>query len=213
MAKQDAPRQLLERRHQLGAGVSGADDDEGEQLSARPRVLGQRGGLEQVDDVIPDLDRVAGGLERERVLGDSRHHCDVGARAQRQDQPIVLNLLPERGPAVARDQLVTPEINGFDKHLAELYAPRAAEGTDRVDDVPRLDRAGRRLGEHRREEEEVSVADEGDVDGQGARTPLRQLEGGRDAGEPSTHDENPRRERRRAPGENTADRVTFRHTP
>jgi len=163
--------------------VSGTDDDESEQLSARPRVLGQRGCLEQVDDVIPDLDCVAAALNVSACSATPGTTATLGARpapgsADRTEPPAGAR------PAVARDQLVTPEINGFDKHLAELYAPRAAEGTDRVDDVPRLDRAGRRLGEHRCEEEKVSVADEGDMDGQGARTPLRQLDGGRDAGEP-----------------------------
>src|SRR5262245_24366011 len=136
------------------------DHDEREQLSASPRIVGQRGRLEQIDDVIPDPDGVTGGLERERVLRDSRYDPDVGARAHCENETIVLNFLPDGGPAMASDQPAATEIDAFDRHLTELDAEGAAEGADRIDDVSRLDRAGRRLGEHRREQKEDSVTDQ-----------------------------------------------------
>src|SRR5262249_33513793 len=204
-------RQLFECRHELGAGVSGADHDECEQLSASPGVVGQRGGLKQIDDVIPDSNRVAGSLEREPVFRDPRDDSDIGTRAERQDEAIVLNLLSERGPAMARDQPTTTDIDGFDRHFTELDAQGAAERPDRVDDVTRPDRPGSRLGEHRREEKEVSITDEGDMDWERAGASLCQLDGGRDAGEPSTHDEHPRRQGGGAPGQYTADPPPIPH--
>ena len=192
VAHQDAAGQLLHRRHQLRARVPRAHHHERQQATADPRVVGERGGLEELDHPVADAKGVAHALERERVLGRARGDGHVGGGAERQHQAVVVHLLAQRRAMVPDRHPPPLEVDPLDLHLAELDAPAPAERADRVEDVARLDRPGGGLRQHRGEQEEVLVAQQRDVHGQEPRAPLRELERGGDAREAAAQDDDAR---------------------
>ena len=77
-------------RQRLDARVAGADEDEG-QLSRRgPRA--HRGGIESAQDMIAQVDRVGEVLKAEAVVGEARDRKRPRDRAEREHEPLVLDL-------------------------------------------------------------------------------------------------------------------------
>ena len=75
-----------------------------------------------------------------------------------------MHLLTHPRSTVARNDPVPLQIHGLHGHLSELDPPGAAQGSDRIQDMPGFHRPSSRLGQHRGEQEEVLIADERDVD-------------------------------------------------
>src|SRR5439155_10071745 len=89
--------------------------------------------------------------------------------------------------AVRHPYVPRTEIDRFDRADERVHpAEELAQG---VDDRAELEVAGGHLVEHGREEEEVVARDERDLEGLPPREHLLQLEGGVDAAEPTTQDE------------------------
>jgi len=107
-----------------------------------------------------------------------------------------VHLLADRGPVMPHSHAPSLEIDGFDVHLSELHVPGAAERPDGVENVACLHSARRRFGQHWREQEEVLVADQGDVHGEKPGAAPGQLQRRRDSGEPTADDHDPGSQRR-----------------
>src|SRR3972149_4920039 len=73
-----------------------------------------------------------------------------GRRAERKAQQVGLGLLGDAGATVAGREPAAVEVDGLDRHLAELDPPRAAERPARVENVSALHSAGGRLRKPRR---------------------------------------------------------------
>jgi hypothetical protein len=145
--------QLGER---LDARVPGADEDERELALAVRLVRRGRRGFEAAQDVVAEIDRVGERLEAAAVVGQAgdRQRPRDGAERDHEvgvaqvDEALAgldLDALPLR---VVRDRAAEDEV-GVRAHHPE-----------RDDDVPRLEGARRRLGQHRRIEHEVLRRDD-----------------------------------------------------
>jgi hypothetical protein len=136
--------------------VACADEDEG-QLAAAVRLGGGRGGdLEPREDVIPEMDRVAQGLEAERVVGEPWDRQCPGDGSERDDEVVVVD--PEDA-LLGLDLYASPVAvvrDGTSENEVRVWA----HDPERHDHVPRLECARGRLRQHRREEHEVLRADD-----------------------------------------------------
>ena len=124
-------------------------------LGALTVVLGC-GRLEPAQHVVAEMDRVREVLEAETVLGEPGDRQCARERAQREDGPVVvdsdcLRTGLDRGDALLRVERREP---------TEEQLRVRAHDPQRHDDVARLERAGRGLGQHRRVEHEVLLADD-----------------------------------------------------
>ena len=176
VAAQRAGGQLLQLGQRLDAREARAGEHEREPaLGAVRRGVGE---LDLAQHVVAQTDRVAHVLERERVLaqaGRGRHAAD-GAEREHE-----VGVADAEAPGVGLHDhapLLVVELDG----RAEQQVRVRAHAADRDQDVTRLDRAGRGLGEQRRVEHEV-----GRVDDRGARTP--EAPGDVAAGEAAAEDE------------------------
>ena len=162
----------------LDARVARSDEDEREvRLGALAVVLG-RGRLEPAQHVVAEVDRVGEVLEAEPVLGETGDRQRPRERAEREDGPLVvdgerLRTGLDRGDALLRVERREP---------AEEQLGVRAHHPQRHDDVARLERARGGLGQHRRVEHEVLLADD-------RRAALAEQAGDVRAGEAAAEDE------------------------
>ena len=127
---------------------------------ARALGLGEGGvgRLEAPQDVVPEEDRVGERAERLGVLGEARHRQRSRLAAERDDEPLV----PDRERARLRLDLDDAPLGVvLARDASEEQLRMRAHLPERDDDVARLDRARRRLGQQRREEHEVLEVDDG----------------------------------------------------
>lgn len=96
---------------------------------------------------VSDADRVADALEGEGVLQRARRDGHVRRGPEGEDEPVVTQRLAGPRAPMAPDHAPAVEVDRFDRHLTELDTPFSADGPDRVEDVPGLDRPRRRLGQ------------------------------------------------------------------
>ena len=147
-------RHVVQLRERLDARVAGADEDEPE-LGGVVRV--DRRALELQQDAVAERDRVSEVLEAHPVLREPGHgeHARPSPRARRRAARIrsrSVRRASRRRPIlrvaiVARD--VAEDELGVRAHLPERH-----------DDVARLERPRRRLGEERRVQHEVLARDD-----------------------------------------------------
>jgi hypothetical protein len=147
--------ELGELGERLDTRVAGADEHE-RQMALGVRRVGVRV-IELAQDVVPEVDGVGDVLEREAVLGETGNREHARHRAERDDEPLV----PE---------LEAPEL-ALDGDRARALVERGGAAADDVgmrthdperhDDVARLDRACRHLGQQRRVEHRALGADDG----------------------------------------------------
>jgi len=151
------PDEVGELREGLDARVAGSDEDEGE-VRRGPCVveLGVRG-LQLPQHVVAEVNRVRKVLEAERVLGEPGYGQRPRHGTERDDELLVAELV---GDAVrAPDRHEAPFLVDR-RHASEQQLRVRAHLPERHDHVARLERARRRLREHRRVEHEVLRADD-----------------------------------------------------
>ena len=145
---------VVELGERLDAGVAGPDEHEAE-LGRVVRV--DRCALELEQDPVAQGDRIGEILESEAVLHEAWYRERPGRRAECDDEPLVADLQLSRervdphDPALAIEGAHAPEDElGVWAHLPERH-----------DDVARLERSRRGLGEERCVEHEVLARDDG----------------------------------------------------
>jgi hypothetical protein len=106
---------------------------------------------------VAEVDAVGEGLEPDGVLGQTGDRQRPGDRPERHDEVAVGDLVGARVGADAHRPLL--QVGALD--LADEELGMRAHGPQRDDDMARLERAGRRLGQHGRVEHEVVRADDG----------------------------------------------------
>ena len=199
---EDAVDQVEEAGHGLGAGEAAAGDDEGEPAAPLGRVGLVVGLLEPPEDVVAQPPRVLEGGQGEGVGGHPGQVAEVGHRPHGQHQLVVRQGLQGVAPAQVDD----PPVGVDAEHLAPAEAGPGAGRPQRHPHVAGLDRAGRDLGQHRREQQVVALADQGHVQPGGPGEELLEAAGGADAAEPAAEDHDPlgagpgRGDRRQPPG-------------
>ncbi len=140
----------------LDARVAGSDEDEGEVAADLVGVgLGRRQ-VEAVQHVVAQRDRVGEVLEPEPVVGEARDRERPCDRARGDDQALVADLLV---PGVGRDG-ERARLGVEDGGRAEDQLGVRAHHPQRDDDMARLERSRRGLGQERRVEHEVLAADD-----------------------------------------------------
>jgi hypothetical protein len=106
--------------------------------------------------VVAEVDRIRQVLEAEGVLLEAGNREHPRNRAERDHEPLVpdceLLLLGLDGHALS------PGVEG--RRVTDDEVAARAHHPQRDDDVPRLEGAGGRLGQQRREEHEVLVVDD-----------------------------------------------------
>jgi hypothetical protein len=141
----------------LDARIACADEDEGE--VSRSLLCTGRGVccLELPEHVVAERDRVGQVAEAVAVLGEAGHRQHAGDGAEREHEAVVADL----DEAVDRldDHRFPVGMDGRQPSNDELAV--RAHHAQRDDDMPRLERPGRRFREERREEHEVLRADDG----------------------------------------------------
>ncbi len=149
-------REVLELGECFEARVAGADEDEGQQFAAAYRVVGGIGGLELLDHLVTEPDRVGEALEADRAL-EAGHRQQPRDRAQCEHELVVANHL---GVAVVLGQLdcTSRRIVRGDRAQPEICALEHV--AQRRDHVARLQGSSGGLGQERRVEQEVDVVDE-----------------------------------------------------
>ena len=135
--------------------------------------------------MVAQPDRVGEALEADRVLVEPGNRQRAADRAEREQQLVVVELL---GVALVGGQLdrVAGRVVAGDRAEAQVGA--LEDVAQRRDDVARLERAGGRLREQRRVEQEVDVVDE-DQPGRLLRQDPLELAGGVGSREPSSCDD------------------------
>ena len=150
---------LARHLHQLGghldAGHAPADHDEREQAAALVARLGLLGHLEQLDHAGAQRHGVDDGLERPGVLDRPGDVVVVGLASHRHHQH-----LEALDQVVVEPHLAPRQVDGHDLVLLEADVAVLGHGAQRVDDVPRLDRAHRHGGQQGIELEEVLFVDQ-----------------------------------------------------
>ena len=179
-------REQLALGRDLGAGVAGADDDEGAARLAFGRVGGHRGQLELADNVVPQVDRLGDAAEPVPVIRHTRNGQQLVHAARGQDEPVIAGLA--RGafrPGPGHDLLPRIDIS----HRAEQEPDLGHPAEQRDADMPRLHQAGAHLGQQRKIQEVIGRIDHRDLD-RSASQP-GQLPRGVIAGEAGSDDHDP----------------------
>ncbi len=162
-------------RGDLGAGVPGADHDEGAPRGALPAVVGRGGQLHLARHVVAEVQRLRQPTEAVRVLGDARDGQQLVDAARGEHQPVEgQGALAALGPGVVHGVLVEVDAVGLAQHQPDVRQ-RAREGHG---DAARLQDSGGDLRQQRQVEEVVGRVEQGDVGlvpgepGQGAGRPV-----------------------------------------
>ena len=179
--------QVEQAGHGLGAGEAATGDDEGEPAAPLGRVGLVVGLLEPPQDVVAQPPRVLEGGQGEGVGGHPRQVAEVGHRPHGEHQLVVRQGLQ----GVAAAQVDDPPVGVDAEHLGPAEAGPGAGRPQRQPHVAGLDRAGRDLGQHRREQQVVALADQGHVQPGGPGEELLEAAGGADAAEPAAEDDDP----------------------
>ncbi len=117
--------------------------------------------FEAIDDALPDPAGVRKLLEHQRMFGYAGDPVRIYARAGRNDQFIIPE--HERG-AVERPAAPNRPFPGIDRCARGLIVSDHASGcSDWLDDASELDRADRRTGKERGEEEVIPGTNDNDV--------------------------------------------------
>jgi hypothetical protein len=141
----------------LDARVARSDEDEG-QLPQPVRVV--RSGvcrLQPLEHVVAQVDRVGKGLEADAVLGQAGDRQRARDRAERDHEVLVV----EVEQALARLDLHPFAVEVEPRRPSEDELGMRAHHPQRHDHVAGLERARRRLRQHRREQHRVLGADDG----------------------------------------------------
>src|SRR5438874_1226070 len=186
IARRDvALEEVLQLRDQLDARVSTADDTHGEHAAPGGRVGLVVGVLCRVEDVITQHDAVLEPLVAERMLLHARHAEARHHAAHRHHEPIVAL------HALGHDDAAAGEVDVGHGVTAEPEPARAADVSQRLDDVARLDHRRGDLGQERREEQIVPVADQEELDVGAIAQPALQHAHGLHAGEAAAEHDDP----------------------
>ena len=172
--------QVGELSERLDARVARADEDEAELAATVLLVVCRRGCLQPPEDVVSEVDRVGEGLEPEAVLGETWDRQRARDRAERQHDVSVMDV----DALLARVHVDGLAVGVETRRLSEQEFGVRAHEPQRDDDVPRLERSRRGLGEQRCEEHEVLGADD-------RRAALAEQTRNVGAGEASAHDQRP----------------------
>ena len=166
---------VVELGERLDARVAGADEDEAE-LGRVVRM--DRRALELEEYAVSQRDRVGEILEADAVLEQTRNRERARRRSEGDDEPLVADLELAGERLDAHDASLAIELADVAEHelCVRAHLPK------RHDDVARLERSRRGLGQERRVEHEVLERDDRRA------APLQQA---RDVapGEPSAEDE------------------------
>ena len=135
------------------------------------RVVLDVGEFEAAEDVVAEPEGVAEVLHGERVLGDAGHRRGVADLAEAEDEVVVRHLDQLAALALGDLDDLPLDVDAVDLAPAELGLRH--DVADRVDDVGRVDAAGRHLGQERLEDEVVLLGEELDVHVAGARPSRR----------------------------------------
>ena len=141
---------------QLDADEAAADDDDRQTAPARRRVGRRIGAFELFDQVIPQHERIRHRLERECVSTSQESAARWWTRRERRRDGRRQFVGAALGGNGANDPAL--DINAFDRGLDE--AGPSERGADRLRAVAKLQPAGARFEQQRREHEEVLAADE-----------------------------------------------------
>ena len=139
------PRHVLQLGERLDARVAAAHEGEGQRAGAHRRVVGGAGGVQPGEDVVAQVDRLADGLEADAVLGEAGDRQRPGDRAGGHHQDVV----GRARTASPRPARCAPACSAC---VSPVTAPvitrqRLQRRAQRHHHVPRLHRAGRRLGQ------------------------------------------------------------------
>src|SRR2546426_2081033 len=180
-----AVEEVLQLGDQLDARIAAADNADGEHPAPHGRIGLVVGVLRRIENVIAQHDAVLEPLVAEGVLLHTRHAEARHHAAHGHDQPIVA-LDP-----LGHDHAAAGEVDVRHRVAAEAEAPRAADVAQRLNDVSRLDHRGGDLGQERREEQVVPVADEEDLDVGAIAQPALEHAHGLHPGEAAAEDDDP----------------------
>ena len=155
-------RQRAQLHDQLGAGVRGADDDDGAPRLDAVLVVVDVGQLELFEQMVTQVDRLSRRLEAPRVVGKAGDVEQPGDRARRQHQPVPRHAARSLLRVGVGDG-VSVEVDVV--HSAAHRAHAAQRVRQRDGDESGVDEAARDVGQQRRIEHVVDRRDDGDVDG------------------------------------------------
>ncbi|MFN8643862.1 MAG: hypothetical protein U0802_20205 [Candidatus Binatia bacterium] len=125
------------------------------------------------------------------MLGDPRRAEEVGHRAEGEHQMVVRQAMRMPGLDAVGDGH-HPRAQVDVQHLSVEERGAAEQLADRVDDVGEIEVGGRHLVQHRREEEEVVLVDQRDLDGRVAAEEPFELHHRVDPAEPAAEDHDAR---------------------
>src|ERR1700693_5142238 len=158
-----APRAVAEYKvvyfaDQLDAGVTASHDDECQQTFTLDGISGVVGMLAEVEDALAENDGVFEGLELRGELRSAGNAEKLAAAPESQDQVVVA-----QWPGSELD-FAALDVDGRDRVANEAKFAIAADVAHGLHDVARIEVAGNHLGQKRRKQEIVVLADEHDFD-------------------------------------------------
>ena len=155
-----APNQVVYLARHLDAAVTAADDDEREIPAPALRVRADLRALHSLHHVRAQRDRVAHGLQRERVVRHPGHDVHVRHVAARDDEMIERQTLRRAVLAFVLD-LVGRPIDS--KHLLRAAPHTAKQIAQGHHDVERIERGADGVGQQRAEDEMILLVEDHDL--------------------------------------------------
>ena len=201
VVRANPPGKIVQGTRELDSCETAAGHDKSDQGTADPGVFLAVGALEHFDHVVANPDRIQERLEVKGVSLDVRRPEIVGNRAGGQNQMVKGKLSRRTGAHARRSHRdhSPREVDGLGAPSHEL-GPLEGRPQGRTD-MARLKAASGDFRQHRREKEGIVLAHEGDGHRSVRSQQLLEPRGGRHAGKPTAHDDNPlgRRLRCRSP--------------
>src|ERR1041384_297653 len=180
-------QKVVDTRNGFHARESASCNDEGQQLLPFRRGTLEIGFLKIRDQAVTQQYGIAEGLDCESPLFQTGNIVEICDGPESEDEMIVVQHMPMSIVAVRDTYILVDEISGVNRPVEELHLPE--ELADRVDDVCGVEVACRDLMEHRGEEEEVVLVDEGDFYGGIMCEAFFQFEGCVHPPEPASEDD------------------------
>ena len=118
--------------------------------------------FENVNDVIPQMQRIADVFELEGMLLQSRHAGKIHDGSHRYNEVVVGNTLESRPETWTRRYDLLVEVDGL--YFAHVQVRALAEAPNRIDDVLDFDTSGDNLRKHGLENEVVFAVEQRDFD-------------------------------------------------
>jgi hypothetical protein len=184
----DALQAVGQRAGDLDAREAAADQDEMPEAPAARGVGLELYPCQPAQHDVADVQRVADGLQRQRVLGHARDEVEPGAVAERQHQ-VVVRERPVAGQRRAGDRTAREVDVGDPPHHEAPAAPDVDRLAQRRDDMLGEDGGADDLGKHRIVGRVALLADQHDLPafGKPANQPARH----RGTGEAATDNSDP----------------------